>query len=169
MRKRKKSHKNCSLEFFIVEEQRVFCIKPLIKDASYFEIDKEAQEIVDSIKPNFQFEEKKEFRVHLIEFSKNPEMSNVQKAFVELDLMFPNELDTLRFGAKYKDIGNLSPIGGGCCIMFPCKVSKDDRRSASFLAINYQGNNRILVEGGFGTKTNQTWYFAGLKLKNPKN
>lgn len=103
--------------------------------------------------------------IELVEFEHHPNEDDVQKEFKHRGLLFPENIDALRFGAKYHEMGTLLNRSSRCCIMFPHELLPNARHIQGILAIKYDCGKRYLVEGGFGTQIHERWYFAGLRTR----
>ena len=153
--------KACSIEFSITI-QKDQTSETLIAEGRYSEISENAQNIIRSLVPEMAKEDKI-MDIELIEFEKKPNEDDVQEEFKKRGLLFPDDLDALRFGAKYHQMGNLLNKQLRCCVIFPHEKTANSSSKNSMFAICYYGDKKSLGEGEFGTKWFERWFFAGLR------
>lgn len=156
-----KTWNGCSITFSITIGKNEI-LEKLTTAGNYTDITKDASEIVNSLR-NEEPEGEQIMDIELVEFEDHPNENDVQNEFKKRGLLFPENLDALRFGAKYHNMGTLLNNIKRCCVMFPYEVLPDTRMVKRMLAINYYGENKILSSGGFGTQCAERWYFAGLR------
>ena len=161
METKTKVFKGCSIKFSITIEKGE-SIEKLIADGKYETITEKASEIISSLTNNEE-ETPQVMDIELIEFQNKPDEIDVQKEIIKRGLLFCEDIDALRFGAKYNEIGSLLGKESACSIMFPHEISTHSRKSKAILSIDYRCEKRILSQGGFGTKLFERWFFAGLR------
>ena len=157
-----KTFKGCTIKFSITIKKED-TEEALIAAGNYVRVNEEASQIIKTF--GYKKPKRKEqiMDVELIEFIERPNENDVQKEFKTRGLLFPGIIDTLRFGAKYHEIGNLSNQKT-CCIMFPHEITTDTNISKGMLCISIDKNGkRFLCQGQFNTQWPERWYFVGLK------
>jgi hypothetical protein len=163
MKTKTKVWRGCSLSFSITIGKEDIP-ESLINAGNYTEISKEALKIIISDKLGHgESIEEQIMDVVLVEFEKHPNEDDIQKEFKHRGLLFPEHIDALRFGAKYHEMGTLLNRSSRCCVMFPHETLPNTRHIQRLLAINYYNGERYLIEGGYGTKWDERWFFAGLR------
>ena len=154
-----KTFNGCSIKFSITIQEKDTA-ETLIAAGNYDIIMGDVSEIIDSLRKDNNAQ-KQIMDVELVEFEGKPTEKDVQKEFIKHGLLFPEDIDALRFGAKYHDLGDLA---SNYYIIFPHELSHNSRRPKEMIAIEYyEGGERFLCKGRFDAKKVGKIFFAGVR------